>query len=75
MDLWGRVIASRQYDPLDLSALEVAKRIDERQLQLNWLTAEMFPATFRMFSKDIQAKLSQDWPLVTADHPVVFARP
>lgn len=75
MDLWGRVIASRQYDPLDLSTSQVAKRIDERQLQLNWLTAEMFPAMFHMFSKDVQAKLSQDWPPITADHPVVFARP
>lgn len=75
MDLWGRIIASRFYDPLHLSTSQVAKRIEERRLQLNWLTADMFLAMFHMFSKDIQAKMSQDWPVITADHTVTFVRP
>jgi spermidine synthase len=75
MDLWGRVIASRHYDPLELSASQVAKRMEERQLQVNWLTGEMFSAVFHMFSRDVQANLSQDWSLVTLDAPITFVRP
>lgn len=75
MDFWARVIASRHYDPLELSELQVIKRIEERRLKLNWLTPEMFPAMFRMLSKDIQANLLRDWPHITAKHPITFMRP
>lgn len=75
MDLWGRVIASRYYDPLRLSVSQVARRMEERGLRVNWLTPEIFFAIFRLFSKDIQNQLAQDWPPVTSEHPIVFARP
>lgn len=75
IDFWGRVIASKKYDPLELNVKQIAERINERRLPLEWLTPELFYSMFRYFSKDIINKMNQEWRIITENDFPPFIRP
>ncbi len=69
-EFWGRVIASKHYDPLNLSLEELKELAERRKLVFQWLTPELFKAIFYSFSRDILEKMNQKWrPLTDDDFP------
>ncbi|WXG40029.1 MAG: fused MFS/spermidine synthase [Candidatus Freyarchaeum deiterrae] len=75
IDFWGRVIASKKYDPLELDVSDITERISERGFLLEWLTPELFYAMFRSFSKDVIDKMNQKWRIITETDFPLFNRP
>lgn len=69
-EYWGRVVASKLYDPLKLSVGELDGRIKSRRVELRWLTPELYFSLFNSLSKDVLEKMSSRWePLTDADFP------
>jgi len=75
IDFWGRIIASKKYDPLEFDATQIAERIRDRNLLLEWLTPDLFYAMFRYFSKDVINRMSQEWRIITEEDFPIFKRP
>lgn len=75
IDFWGRVIASDAYDPRDLTATEIANRLDERGVECRWLTPELCHAMFRSLNRRVIEGMNEDWEPITSSRPVHFERP
>ncbi|MEM3466527.1 MAG: fused MFS/spermidine synthase [Candidatus Jordarchaeales archaeon] len=69
-EYWGRVVASKFYDPLTLNVKEIEDRIRKRSVELRWLTPELYVSLFNSLSKDILERMSYGWKTLTdADFP------
>ncbi|MEM2156070.1 MAG: fused MFS/spermidine synthase [Candidatus Jordarchaeales archaeon] len=69
-EYWGRVVASKFYDPLTLNVKEIEDRIRRRSVELRWLTPELYVSLFNSLSKDILERMSYGWKTLTdADFP------
>lgn len=75
IDFWGRAVASDSYDPRDLTISEIEHRLNERSIELEWLTPELFHAMFRSLNQEVKQKMSSEWAPFTEDDVPEFKRP
>lgn len=75
IDFWGRTVATRNHDPRALSVPEIEQRLENREVETEWLTPELCHAMFRSLNKRVRNRLDQEWQLLTEDDTATFARP